>query len=254
MNKILLLDLESAPTTCYSWRMWKANIGQDMIIEGGYMISCAMKWLGEDEIFYYENRKHDDTYLTLKVLEMLEQADYVVAHNAEKFDVPYIKYRAVVNQLPPPSPFKVIDTLRIARKEFLFSRNTLANLAIELGVEAKFEHSEFSGFKLWKECLNGNDEAWKVMKHYNIQDVSTLEQVYLKLRPWSKEHPNVTVEAESTEFHCPKCGSGNIHLRGYTYSNSSKYHKYVCRDCGGWSRTRYTDNSLLQRKALLRSV
>lgn len=255
MKKILLLDIETAPTTCYTWKMWKANIGQDMIVEGGYMLSCSMKWLGEDEVFYYENRGSTNDYgLTKIVVDFLDKADYVIAHNGESFDVPYIKYRAVVNRISPPSPFKVIDTLRIARKEFLFSRNTLANLAIELGVEAKFEHAEFSGFKLWAECLKDNDDAWKVMKHYNIQDVLTLEQVYLKLRPWSKEHPNTTIEQETTEFCCPKCGSNAIQLRGYTYTNSSKYHKYVCKSCGGWSRTRYTENSISQRKLLLRSA
>lgn len=253
--KVLFLDIETAPTIAYTWRMYKANISQDMIVEGGYMLSCSMKWLGNDTVYYYENRSNDDKELTSKVLEFLNEADYVVAHNGEKFDIPYIKYRAVVNKLTPPSPFKVIDTLRIARKEFLFSRNTLANLAEELAVEAKFTHDEFSGFKLWSACLSGNDKAWKVMQHYNKQDVITLEQVYLKLRPWSKEHPNITVEQEDTSgFRCPKCGSIHIQLRGYTFTNSSKYHKYVCRECGGWSRTRYTENSLEQRRLLLRSA
>lgn len=255
MSKVLLLDIETAPTVAYTWRMWKANISQDMIVEGGYMLSCSMKWLGNDEVFYYENRTTDDRELVDIVIDYLDKADYVIAHNGESFDIPYIKYRAVVHGINPPSPFKIIDTLRIARKEFLFSRNTLANLAKELGVEEKEEHAEFSGFKLWAECLKDNPRAWKVMKKYNIQDVITLEQVYLQLRPWAKEHPNVTVEEEgSTDFRCPKCGSTNIHLRGYSFTNSSKYHKYVCKDCGGWSRTRYTINSIEQRRLLLRSA
>lgn len=255
MSKVLILDIETAPSMCYSWRMWKANISQDMIVEGGYMLSCSMKWLGNDEVFYYENRTTDDRELVDIVIDYLDKADYVIAHNGESFDIPYIKYRAVVHGIKPPSPFKIIDTLRIARKEFLFSRNTLANLAKELGVSEKEEHAEFAGFKLWAECLKDNPKAWKVMRHYNIQDVITLEQVYLQLRPWAKEHPNVTVEQEDTSgFRCPKCGSIHIQLRGYSFTNSSKYHKYVCKDCGGWSRTRYTTNSIEQRRLLLRSA
>lgn len=254
--KILLLDIETAPTVAYTWKMWKANISQDMIVEGGYMLSCSMKWLGEDSIDYYDNQTgSNDSKLVNIVVNYLDKADYVIAHNGETFDIPYIKYRALVNKINPPSPFKIIDTLRIARKEFLFSRNTLANLAKELGVKEKFEHTEFSGFKLWAECLKGNPTAWEVMKIYNIQDVDTLEQVYLKMRPWAREHLNVTVEQEDASgFRCPKCGSINITLRGYSFTNSSKYHKYVCKDCGGWSRTRYTANSLEQRRLLLRSA
>lgn len=252
---ILILDIETAPTVAYTWRMWKANIGQDMIVEGGYMLSCSMKWLGEDEVAYYENRNgSDDKELVSNVIEYLDRADYVVAHNAEKFDVPYIKYRALVNNIPPPSPFKVIDTLRIARKEFLFSRNTLANLAIELEVDDKLTHEKFAGFKLWAECLKGNDGAWEAMREYNIQDVLTLEQVYLKLRPWYREHPNVTSEEEKLHHTCPKCGSEKLHSRGYYYTNVGKYQRFKCLCCGGWSRTRYGESTVDVRKAILRSV
>lgn len=251
---ILILDIETAPTTSYTWRMWKANISQDMIIEGGYMMSCSMKWLGEDEVFYFENRSNDDKVLVAEVISFLDKADYVIAHNAEKFDVPYIKYRALVNSLDPPSPYKIIDTLRIARKEFLFSRNTLENLAIELKCEGKLKHTEFSGFKLWSECLSGNEKAWEAMKAYNMQDVITLEQVYLKLRPWSREHPNVGAEDESLKPSCPKCGSTHTHSRGYYYTNVGKYHRIKCLDCGGWSRTRYGEGVMEVKKAILRSM
>lgn len=254
MNNILILDIETSPSVCYTWKMWKANISQDMLVEGGYMMSCAMKWLGEDEIYYYESRGKDDSYLTAKVIEYLDKADYVIAHNAEKFDIPYIKYRAVVNKVSPPSPFKVIDTLRIAKKEFLFTRNTLENLAIELGCGNKLKHEAFSGFKLWSECLAGNNEAWNCMRDYNIQDVKTLEEVYMKLRPFYREHPNVGAENESLKPCCPTCGSHNVQSRGYYFTNVGKYKRLWCKDCGSWSRTRYGEGHIEVKKSILRSM
>ena len=254
MSKILLLDIESAPTMAYVWRLWKQNIGQEQILARGYIMSCSLKWLGEKTVDYYETRTEDDTQLIATIIDYLNEADYVVAHNGRKFDIPFIKARAMVNGINPPSPFKIIDTLEIAKKEFLFSSNSLAALATELKWSPKLSHGKFSGFSLWSECLKGNNEAWEEMKKYNIQDTLTLEEVYLKLRPWYSNHPNITVESELVPaFRCPKCGSEDVHLRGYAYTNSGKYHKYVCLDCGGWARERYTDNSLEVRKSILKS-
>ena len=255
MSKILLLDIETAPTLAYVWGLWKQNVGQEQIFDRGYLLSCSMKWLGEPEIFYAENRVENDYKLTEIILQFLEEADYVIAHNGRKFDIPFIKARAVVNGLPAPSPFKIIDTLEIAKKEFLFTSNSLEALANELKCAPKMKSRKFNGFSLWLGCLKGNEDAWAEMRKYNEQDVTTLEEVYYKLRPWYSNHPNITVEDELTPtFRCPKCGSDEIHLRGYIYTTSGKYHKYVCLECGGWSRERYTNNSLEVRKTILKAI
>ncbi|MEL7422985.1 MAG: ribonuclease H-like domain-containing protein, partial [Bacteroidota bacterium] len=144
-----------------------------------------------------------------------------------------------------------IDTLRIAKREFRFDSNKLEYIAKVLGVEEKDQHKEFPGFELWAECMAGNPKAWKEMRLYNVQDVITLEQVYLKLRPWATNHPNVMVNKDSEEHACPKCGGTHLHRRGYQYTNTGKYQRYQCTDCGGWSRTRYTENTKEVRKSLL---
>jgi DNA-directed RNA polymerase subunit RPC12/RpoP len=237
----------------YHWGVWKQNIGKPMRLEGNrsYMMSIAMKWLGEDEVFYYETRTEDDSKLVGQTLAFLDEADFVIAHNGAKFDIPKINAYAITNGLLPPSPYKVIDTLQIARKNFMFERNTLEHLADELGCTPKLKHARFSGFSLWKECMAGNDEAWAEMKEYNIQDIVTLEELYMKLRPWAKIHPNLSTHQESEVHLCPKCSSTNLHRRGYQFSNVSKYQRYRCMDCGSWSRTRYTENSVEARKGLL---
>ncbi len=76
------------------------------------------------------------------------------------------------------------------------------------------------------------------MREYNIQDVITLEQVYLLMRPFMKKHPNVAVFEEVDKVLCPKCGSSHIQWRGYVTTNVYKYKKFQCQGCGGWSRTR----------------
>lgn len=254
--KTLILDIETAPSLAYVWSYWKQNIGHDMVADyGGYIMSCSLKWLGETDIIYLENRKHNDRKIVKDICKYLDEADFVVAHNGAKFDIPFIRARAVINDVPPPSPFKVIDTLKIAKKEMMFRRNTLQFLAEALDVGLrKSSHVKYPGFKLWLGCINGDDMAWEEMRQYNILDVEVLEQVYIKLRPWASNHPNInTGKDEVNEMCCPKCGHDELNKRGFYTTNKGKYQRYCCKDCGGWSAETYTANTATDRKNLLNS-
>jgi DNA polymerase elongation subunit (family B) len=242
MSKVLIIDIETSPKIAYVWRFWKENISPKQVLKHGHIMSFAAKWLGDGEIFYQENRKEDDRLIVSRLCELLDQADFAVAHNGERFDFPQIHARAVVHGLKPPSPYKVIDTYKIAKKEFGFPSNSLEYLTGVLGCKTKKgKHGKFPGFELWLECLKGNEEAWAELKEYNILDVIALEELYLKLRPWSTNHPNLAVYAENTEKPvCPKCGGTHLQYRGYAYTSTGKYHRLQCMSCGGWSRSRYS--------------
>jgi len=242
MAKVLIIDIETAPKIAYVWKFWQENISAKQVKQHGHIMSFAAKWLGDGEIIYQENRKEDDRLIVSRLCELLDQADFAVAHNGEKFDFKQIRARAVVHGLKPPSPFKIIDTYKIAKKEFGFPSNSLEYLTGVLGCKVKKDgHAKFPGFELWLECLRGNDAAWAEMKDYNIKDVIALEELYLKLRPWYTAHPSLAVFSEETEKPvCPKCGKTHMQYRGYAYTNTGKYHRLQCQDCGGWSRTRYT--------------
>lgn len=240
MAKILILDVETAPKLAYVWQFWKANIGAKQVLEHGYIMSYAAKWLGSQSIIYEENRKVDDTNIVVSLIDLLDKADIVIAHNAKKFDLATINARAMVNGVKPPSPYKVVDTLLEAKKEFKFESYSLEYLAKVLGCSPKLSHKNFPGFELWLECMRDNPKAWKELKEYNIQDVETLEEIYLKMRPWIKGHPNIGVYQERDEHVCPKCGSNHVQLRGFYTTNVGKYQRFQCNSCGGWGRSRYT--------------
>ena len=254
--KTLIIDIETAPLLTYVWKVWKENIGEKQLLRHSYMMCFACKWLGEDEVYYFETRTSNDKELIKKAYNFLDEADIVIAHNADRFDIPKINTYAIQNGLKPPSPYKVIDTLKIAKKKFFFTRNTLEHIANYLGCSPKLNHQKFSGFDLWLECIRGNEEAWKEMKMYNIQDVITLEEVYLKLRPFIDNHPNVSIKKTNIDgkYRCPKCGSDKVQKRGTYETNTGIYQRYRCNECGGWSRTRYTETEKDNRKQILRSV
>lgn len=250
--KILTIDIETAPSVGYVWGMFKQNLGLNMLLQNSYILSFAAKWLDSEDVIYRESRLLGrDKSLTKHIIRLLDAADIVIAHNGKKFDMPVINGRAVVHGIDPPSPYKIIDTLPVARRQFRFISNKLEHLADILDCAPKKQHSKFPGFTLWDECLKQNDEAWKEMKEYNIQDVITLEQIYLRMRPWMPNHPNIAVFGEEERPVCPKCGSHHVHFRGYITTNTQKYRRFKCKSCGGWSRTRYTEYPKDSRKHLL---
>ena len=255
MAKTLIIDIETSPIMGKVWSLWKQNVSLDQIQEDWYIMSYAAKWLGEDDYFYDDCREDigNDIELLGGIHTLLDQADIVVAHNGVKFDVPKINARFLLQGYNPPAPYKTVDTLKIAKKTFAFTSNKLAYLTANLCEEQKLDHAKYSGWKLWNECMDGNPEAWYEMMEYNVMDVISLEELYLKLRPWSNNHPNVTAHDDSEEMRCPKCGSDDLQKRGFYYTNKGKYQRYSCKCCGGWSSETYTSNTKEKRKSLLAS-
>ena len=252
MAKILILDVETSPNIAYVWRYFKENVGAKQVIENGYMLSWAAKWLGEKEIFYEDLEHQHEKEMLTPLAQLLDEADIVVAHNGDNFDMPHIQGRFLVHGIKPPSPYKQVDTVKIARKEFNFPSNSLEYLSTVLELKnKKGGHEKFPGFLLWLGVLRNDPEAWKEMREYNVIDILTLEELYLKVLPFARFHPNVGVYDVGEHPVCPKCGSDHIHYRGYAHTNVGRYHRFQCNDCGGWGRTRYNLNTASEGKLIM---
>lgn len=176
-------------------------------------------------------------------------AEGFAMHNCKKFDIPKMNSRFIIHGLPPCSPYRQVDTLDVSKKVFGFSSNKLDALATYFGYPNKDE----TDFKLWKECLEGNQKSLDYMKKYNIKDVDILEKVYIKLRPWMPHHPNAGLYIESDRPICPVCGS--VHLEetsDFVYTYASKFKVLRCTDCGAVARVR--TNSYKNKKNLVLST
>jgi hypothetical protein len=234
------------------WGIWKQNVGMNQIKNDWYMLTWAAKWLDEEEIMYDSNHLHgdhtDDTSILASLHALLDEADMVIAHNGNKFDIRKVNARFIQAGMLPPSPYRKIDTLNEAKKHFAFTSNRLDSLGQALGVGKK---AETGGFDLWVRCMAGEREAFEQMVDYNVQDIVLLEDVYLALRPWMTNHPNLGVYEDEDAPCCPKCASKNIHWRGKAYTQVSSYHRFQCQDCGGWGRARFTSIPLEKRKQLV---
>lgn len=236
-TKILIFDIETCPLLSYTWGLWEQNVID--VKNNWYMLSFSAKWLGEKKIttkglIDYKSFKKDmenDKELVEDLWKLMDEADVVIAHNGKAFDVKKSNARFIAHGLTPPSGYKIIDTMLVARRYFKFDSNSLKNLAKYLKVGQKMETG---GFQLWKDCMIGEKKAWKKMLRYNKQDVIVLEDVYLKLRPWmTTDHPNINVLSGRLEA-CPICGSNHLQKRGFSITRISRKQRYQCQSCAGW--------------------
>ncbi len=241
--KILLFDIETAPLEAFVYQksVWKANITSDQIQSEWYMLTWSAKWLFEERVMSdaltaEEALAEDDKRITKSLWKLLDEADIVVAHNGDNFDVPNLNTRFLLNDIPPPRLYQQIDTLKVAKKQFGFTHNNLDGLAKLFG----FAPKEEVHFDLWVACRKGDGEALARMEEYNRRDVTLLEEVYLKLRPWIKGHPNLNLLIDDEEPRCPVCLSEDIHVEegNYYMTSVSKFPVARCKSCGNSGRIR----------------
>ncbi len=253
--KIIVLDIETSPIIAYVWGLYKVFVSPNQIVRDWAILSYCAKTLGDKKVRYMDNAKKerydDDADLMHGIWKELDEADIVVTQNGIRFDIKKINARFLVHGLPPPRPYKVIDTMVEAKKIAALTSNKLEWLARVLAGGKKDTHADFPGFELWLQCMAGNKKAWASMRRYNPQDVIETEAVYLKLRPYIIGHPNVAAYDDGEDTRCPKCNSATMRPRGYALTQTGKYKRYQCGDCHGWARGRYTENSKEKRQSLL---
>jgi len=254
--KILLFDIETSPMEVYTWSLFmKGYLPIDNIIKDWSVLSWAAKWLFEVDIMSEvvspkDAQKRKDHTIIEGMWHLLNDADIVVAHNGAKFDVRKINARFIANGLAPPMPYRVIDTMKVAKKSFAMSSFKLDYLNGFFELPRKI-HTEF---QLWIDCVTGSEEALNEMVTYNRQDVVALEELYLHLRPWIKSHPNVALYQDTEESLCANCGSRHLSWGGHYYTPVGKYAAFRCVSCGAVGRSRLSALTTEQRKRLLTSV
>lgn len=234
--KIVLVDIETAPNLGYVWGKYDQNV--IAFQRHSYLLSFAWKVFDEPEIYVrglddYSSFKKDHAYdgdLVNDLWKVFDEADILVAHNGDAFDIRFANSRFAIHNLLPPSTYKTVDTLKIARKHFRFESNKLDDLSQHLELGGKLDSG---GFGTWLGCMQGDRDAFARLKDYNGQDVNVLERVYRKIRGWAVNHPNVALY-DKTAHLCPTCGSSHVQRRGFARLKSQIRQRWACQDCGHW--------------------
>ncbi len=241
-QKCLVFDIETAPMLAYVWGRRDVNVAINQLKSDMHVIAWAAKWLGDPakRTFYRDQRNaahiEDDRGILRPLWRLLDEADIVVTQNGKAFDSKILNARFIMHGMRPPSPYKHLDTLQIARSAAKFTSNSLEYLTDKLCTKyKKLSHSRFPGMELWKECLAGNPKAWDEMKRYNIHDVLSTEELYMKLRAWAPQNIPSVFSGKPLEV-CGVCGSKSVCREGYLYTRVSKVARVRCKDCGRWTQ------------------
>jgi len=250
-KKILIWDVECTDLTLeinqYDLKVFTRRFDPKYIKRDWTLLGAAVKWLDDDKAHALSVRCEDplnDEGVVKALHHVLDQAEVLIGHNSDAFDLKKFNARAISYGLPPLGKKVQIDTLKMARKYFKFTSNKLSYIADFLGLDLKDNSPD------WNACKKGCPDALRYMRKYNKQDVIVTAQIYKKLRAYHHTHPDLSVYAR--EFypdgemvrHCPVCLSIDFNKRGVVQRKSGTKQRFKCNEC----RHNWYDRKNIKRK------
>jgi DNA polymerase elongation subunit (family B) len=231
--KRLYFDIEVSPNIGFFWNPGtKISIGHDSIIQERAIMCICWKWEGEKKVHSLEWDKGNDKKLLQNFIKIINEADEVIGHNGDNYDIKWLRTRCLIHRIPAFPKYQTLDTLKLSRKYFRFNSNKLDYISKITGGDGKTK-TEYSW---WKQIVLFNDQtAMNKMVKYCKKDVLELERVHQVFKPYTEAKIHVGVVEGGSKIDCPECGSDNTHSRGYSISAAGvKKNRCQCQDCGKW--------------------
>lgn len=234
--KITFLDIECSMAKFYGYGLFDQNIPIQHIIEHPRMIAFTSKQYGKGKIRAYSEYHQSRQEMLEAMWEILDESDLVIGYNSKNFDIKWINSEFAVEGMKPPSPYKQLDLLQEAKRNFRFISRKLDYLADRILEDKKLDYSMA---KMWTIVDNPNTDEktrkreWDAMIRYAKKDTALLEPLFEELLPWLKmPHPASSLDG----LRCRKCGSESLRPNGSTLTSEGRFRKYLCRNCGGHTR------------------
>lgn len=251
MSKIkrLFLDIETSPNIVTSWRIgYNINLSPDNIIEERKIICASWKWEGQKKVHNGTwDKNQDDKKLLIQLVKVLDDADEIVYQNGDRFDLPWIKTRALFHGIPMYPVYKTFDTLKKIKAHLYLNSNKLDYVQKYLGGKGKVETG---GFQLWKKVHLENDrKSLSKMVKYCDGDVLELEALYNKIKSYVPHNVHSGVLMGGDKYTCVNCGSKEtkLHQTRYTAAGTVK-RQMQCKSC----KTYYTISNNAYKKSINR--
>lgn len=228
--KQLFYDIETSPNIVTSWGIGKTYLSYENILQERAVICISWKWGGEDKVRSLTwDRDQGDYAMISKFMKVLNEADEIIAHNGDNYDIRFLAGRAMYHDLDPFPWWKTVDTYKLAKRRFRLNCFRLDYLGEYLGLGRK-NKTEYSW---WLDILIRNDrKRLREMVDYCEQDVVLLEKVYDRIAKYSKPTTHAGALMGLSKWTCAHCASENVHAskRMVTASGYVKQ-QMQCNDC-----------------------
>jgi DNA polymerase elongation subunit (family B) len=230
--KILVFDIECTGMILESYGLYNQNHNHKDIIEDWSMLSYAAWFVNEDKIHYLDNRYsldyRDDRQIIEGLYHLISQADWIIGHNSDKFDIKKFNTKAEKYELPARHDAIQYDTIKMLKARYALPSFSLDYAAqyFELK-ERKSSHGKFPGKSLFNECKNGNQDAWLELEQYNKQDVKVTWELFQRL---AKHDKRINLTAFYQKQTCI-CGNQSFFKNGLKYARNGVFQSWRCHQC-----------------------
>lgn len=199
----------------------------------GVMLTFGWHWRGEKEkaraisihdFPLFKIRPWDDSEIVREAHKIMSEADSLIYHYGDDFDLPFVKTRMLkIGKYFPRR--HTVDTCKVAWRHLKLSAR-LANLAEFLGVTPKKNVPK----EVWKKAGFGDIKSLEILRKRCVGDVVTLEEITERLTPYIKF---INRNLFFDEKGCPNCGSKRIRRDGKKYfaSTATMRQTYECQEC-----------------------
>lgn len=212
---------------------WKHVLGYrihaDCVLEWPRTICIAWRWYGAKKADFASEWGDGHDQMLQRAWDAYDKAEVLYGHNVDRFDSRKLNSEWRDLGLAAPSPYKVLDTLKEARRTFGDESNTLAALTQRLGIDTKTDKYEVA---VARAAVAGDKAAQRKLKAYNIGDIAASEALVDRLRGWIPGHPHNVVGTIDDRPTCNQCWGDSLQRTGTKLAQQIVYILYRCNDCG----------------------
>lgn len=156
----------------------------------GLVLSWAIKGRGEKRVAFDHIRQRElyngsfDYRVVRSLLQEMNKYDVFVHYYGTRFDMPYVRTKALEWNLPFPGygQKRMFDLYYLVRSSLSLHRRRLENVTQWLGISGKTRVDPL----VWKRAMYGYPDAIKAVVRHNIMDVRVLERAHKRLESFAK--------------------------------------------------------------------
>lgn len=250
-HNVLTLDLERVPGRAKVkhrgltiegdfWDLsgWKHILGYrihpDDVLEWPSTICAAWHWYGTKRVEFASVWDDGPEVMHQRIWDAYDRAQVLYGHNVDAFDTRHLNWAWLMQGLPAPSPVKILDTLKEARKTFGAESKTLASLTARLQIDTK---TDKYSVVMARGAVAGDKKLQHQIKGYNVGDIHASREFVDRLRGWIPSHPHSLI-AGATDANglllptCNQCWGSNLEPNGVKGAVVLTYPLMRCLDCG----------------------